>query len=273
MLINGLENNKINAADRGLAYGDGLFSTIKIEFGEVIDWSLHLARLQNGSARLFFPDIDWQQLQQEVFTAAKAVLDQPHYVLKLMLTRGSGGRGYSAEGCNDVQRIISLSVFPDAYLQWQQQGINIVQCASQLGRNKQLAGLKSLARLEQVFIKRELAALNAVEGLVCDELGNVIEACSANVFIYLNGQWVTPKLDFCGVAGVMRERIMQHSAIKVVEKEISLEDVNQASCLFLSNALMGIVPVKQYQEKSYSQQQLQRITELQVILKQGSQQQ
>ncbi|WP_025562461.1 aminodeoxychorismate lyase [Psychromonas sp. SP041] len=273
MLINGLENNKINAADRGLAYGDGLFSTIKIECGDVIDWPLHLERLQQGAVRLFFPDIDWQQLQQEVFTAASSVLGQPHYVLKLMLTRGSGGRGYSAEGCNDVQRIISLSAFPDVYLQWQQQGINIVQCASQLARNKQLAGLKSLARLEQVFIKQELATLNAVEGLVCDEFGNVIEACSANVFIYLHDQWITPKLDFCGVAGVMRARIMKHSAINVVEKEISLEDVNQASCLFLSNALMGIVPVKQYQQKKYSQQQLQRITELQIILKQGSLQQ
>ena len=273
MLINGLENNKINATDRGLAYGDGLFSTIKVEFGDVIDWPLHLKRLQHGVTRLFFPEIDWQQLEQEVFTAAKTVTSEPHYVLKLILTRGSGGRGYSADDCKDIQRIISLSAFPDAYLQWQQQGINIAQCSSQLGRNKQLAGLKSLARLEQVFIKQELATLNAVEGLVCDEFGNVIEACSANVFIYLNGQWITPKLDFCGVAGVMRERILQHSAINVVVKEISLEEVNQASCLFLSNALMGIVPVKQYQEKSYSEQQLQRITELQVILKQGSSQQ
>lgn len=273
MLINGFENNTINASDRGLAYGDGFFSTIKVEFGLVIDWPRHLTRLKQSAIRLFFPEIDWIQLQQEIFSSAQTVVDHPHYVLKVILTRGSGGRGYSAEGCETVQRIINLSAFPEVYLQWQQTGIAIVQCKSQLGRNKQLAGLKSLSRLEQVLIKQELATLNAVEGLVCDEFGHVIEACSANLFIYLDGQWLTPKLDFCGVAGVMRAQILDHDLFNVIEKEICLDQVNQASCLFLSNALMGIVPIKQYQDKHYSEQQLQPITELQVMLKQGSQQQ
>jgi len=271
MLINGLESNTINATDRGLAYGDGFFSTIKVEFGQVKNWPLHLTRLKQSANRLFFPKIDWIQLQQEIFSSAKTVAEHPHYVLKVMLTRGSGGRGYSAEGCEQVQRIINLSTFPEAYLQWQQSGIAIVQCKSQLGRNKQLAGLKSLARIEQVMIKQELTTLNAVEGLVCDEFGHVIEACSANLFICLDRQWLTPKLDFCGVAGVMRAQILEHDLIDVIEKEISLDEVNQASCLFLSNALMGIVPIKQYQDKHYSKKQLQPITELQVMLKQGSQ--
>jgi 4-amino-4-deoxychorismate lyase len=268
MLINGLNNNTVDALDRGLAYGDGLFSTIKVEQGKVIDWPLHLARLQLGAERLFFPECDWLLLEQEVMNLSQQVATKDHAVLKVMLTRGTGGRGYSAQGCEQVQRILNVSDFPVHYLTWQQEGIAIVQCQSQLGRNKQLAGLKSLARLEQVLIKQELSSLNALEGLVCDEFGHVIEACSANLFIYLNGQWLTPILDYCGVAGVMRARILQHPMIEAREAQITLEDVNQASCLFLSNALMGIVPVKQYQEKIYSTQQLQPITELQIILKQ-----
>ncbi|TEW54360.1 aminodeoxychorismate lyase [Psychromonas sp. RZ22] len=269
MLINGLENNKLCATDRGLAYADGLFSTIKVEFGLIIDWSLHLQRLQLGAARLFFPDVDWLLLEQEVTDYAQTVKEHAHYVLKVILTRGSGGRGYSIENCQTPTRIISLSPFPEIYLQWQKQGIDIIQCESLLSRNKQLAGLKSLARLEQVLIKQELMSKQAVEGLVCDEFDHLIEACAANVFIYLNDQWYTPKLDYCGVAGVMRARILQHALIDVIEKEISLIEVNQASCLFLTNALMGVVPVKQYQGKTYSQQQLQRVTELQAVLNQG----
>lgn len=266
ILINGIVTNNINASDRGLAYGDGLFSTIKIELGKVIDWSLHLKRLKSGACRLFFPTVDWNLLEKEVFETAKTVKQHPHYVLKLILTRGSGGRGYSTEGCEQPVRIISLSPFPVAYLKWQQQGIHIINCNTQLSRNKQLAGLKSLARLEQVFIKQELINSQADEGLVCDEFGHVIEACSANLFIYLDGQWLTPKLDYCGVAGVMRERILQNTIFKVIEKEISLNEIEQATCLCLTNALMGIVPVKQYQNKHYSKQTLQKVVELQSLL-------
>ena len=185
MLINGLEKNTINASDRGLAYGDGIFSTIKVEYGNVIDWPLHLARLQLGAERLFFAQVDWLLLEKEIVNYALTTAHHQHHVLKVILTRGSGGRGYSINGCDDIQRIISLSAFPEDYLAWQETGIAIVQCKTQLGRNKQLAGLKSLARLEQVLIKQELADLNALEGLVCDEFGHVIEACSANLFIYL----------------------------------------------------------------------------------------
>lgn len=266
MLINGKVTNEINATDRGLAYGDGLFSTIKIEHGNVIDWPLHLARLQSGATRLFFPDVDWNKLQQDVFDSAQSVKEQPYYVLKVILTRGSGGRGYSAEGCNQPNTIISLSPFPEIYLQWQKDGIAIIQCEMQLGRSKLLAGLKSLARLEQVLIKQELISKHALEGIVSDELGNVIEACSSNVFIYLNDQWITPKLDYAGVAGVMRARILQSTSIHVIEKDISLSDLEQASCFCLTNALMGIVPIKQYHDKIYHEKQLQPVTELQAIL-------
>jgi 4-amino-4-deoxychorismate lyase len=268
MLINGLNNNTIDAMDRGLAYGDGLFSTIKIELGKVNDWDLHLARLKLGAERLFFPSCDWALLEQEVMNLSQTVGTKQHAVLKVILTRGTGGRGYSAQGCDQILRILSVSDFPEQYLTWQRDGIAIVQCQSQLGRNKQLAGLKSLARLEQVLIKQELSGLNALEGLVCDEFGHVIEGCSANLFIYLNGEWLTPTLDYCGVAGVMRARILQHPQIEVRETTLTITDVKQASCLFLSNALMGIVPVKQYEDKTYSTQQLQPVTDLQILLKQ-----
>ena len=73
MLINGIVTNNIYAADRGLAYGDGLFSTIKIELGKVIDWPLHLKRLKSGASRLFFPNVDWVLLEKEIFESAQTL--------------------------------------------------------------------------------------------------------------------------------------------------------------------------------------------------------
>lgn len=262
MLINGKQCQQIDAMDRGLAYGDGLFSTIKVEQGLVIDWSLHLNRFKAGCERLFFPDINWQQLEQEVFTTAQQ-LTESSAVIKVILTRGSGGRGYSAQGCEQVQRIIMSSAFPTFYEQWQKQGIKVILCESQLGRNKQLAGLKSLARLEQVLIKQELIEKGADEGLVCDELGHVIEGCASNLFVYLNEQWLTPKLDYAGVVGVMRQRIFNDCEQLVVEKELTITEIKQASCLCLTNALMGIVPIKQLEQHVYSNQALQPVYALQ----------
>tara|TARA_R110001583_G_scaffold81253_2_gene217005 strand:+ start:34094 stop:34897 length:804 start_codon:yes stop_codon:yes gene_type:complete len=250
MLINGIESKHVDAKDRGLAYGDGLFTTIKVKFGEVQLWDLHLQRLQLGAKTLFFPRIDWPQLANEVHQVASRFADVSDSVLKIILTRGSGGRGYSTKGCDTPVRIISSSAYPEFYSEWQAQGIDIILCESTLSRNKQLAGLKTLNRLEQVIIKKELELKQVLEGIVCDDNGYVIEGCSANLFIYLNQQWQTPTLDKSGVAGVQRKNIMTLAKVKgieIVECHIHQDQLIDAQAICLSNALMGIVPVNTLQ--------------------------
>lgn len=272
MLINGTESTTIAANDRGLAYGDGLFSTIKVEQGIVQLWDYHLQRLQLGAKKLFFPEVDWLLLSGELHALAKSVGDQPFAVIKVILTRGSGGRGYSIQGCTSPQRILSVHPYPDFYQQWQRDGLKVIQCRQKLAINRQLAGLKTLNRLEQVLIKHELEAQNAVEGIVCDNDGYVIEACSANVFIHLNNQWVTPKLDGCGVAGVKRRQIIELSAKAgqpIREMKITINDLLNAQAVCLSNALIGIVPVMQYQSHCYPGSGFLHIQKLQSLVGQG----
>ncbi|AGH80761.1 class IV aminotransferase [Psychromonas sp. CNPT3] len=269
MLINGIEENQISALDRGLAYADGLFSTIKVQYGQLCLWDLHLQRLQLGAQKLFFPKVDWIALTAEVDSVARSLKSSAHAVIKVILTRGNTVRGYSTLPCTDVLRIVSSSAFPEHYLQWQKRGIALIQCQTRLGRQQQLAGLKTLNRLEQVLIKHELESKHALEGLVCDEFEHVIEACSANVFLYLDNNWVTPRLDYCGVAGVQRRHIMQAALANgmiIVEQEVSIKDVYRAQALCLSNALMGIVPVTQYNEHSYNAKHFKLSAQLQVLI-------
>ncbi|WP_019613358.1 aminodeoxychorismate lyase [Psychromonas ossibalaenae] len=272
MLINGIESTTINAADRGLAYGDGLFSTIKVEYGMVQLWDYHLYRLQLGAQKLFFPEVDWQLLSAEVSQLAAGISDKPLAVIKVILTRGSGGRGYSSQGCDSVVRILSAAAYPDCYQQWQKEGIKVVQCEQKLAVNRQLAGLKTLNRLEQVLIKHELESRQALEGIVCDNDGYVIEACSANLFIYLDNQWLTPKLDGSGVAGVKRRQIMQASekaGTPVREVRIKADALFNAQAVCLTNALMGIVPVKQYRSHIYNEAAFYLVQQLQLLLEDG----
>jgi len=272
MLINGIPTTQISATDRGLAYGDGLFSTIKVENGRACLWEFHLQRLKLGAQVLFFPPINWTALTNEVVLLAQTLANKSDAVLKIILTRGSGGRGYSIQGCNAPQRILSSHDFPAFYKQWQAQGIDIILCRQQLAINPQLAGLKTLNRLEQVLIKRELESQQAIEGIVCDTNGNVIEACSANVFVYLNNQWCTPKLDGCGVKGVKRRQIMESALlanISIIEIQLSVDDLFKADAVFLSNALMGIVPVKKCQSHEYSMDSFALIAQIKTMLIEG----
>ncbi|MGB5446771.1 MAG: aminodeoxychorismate lyase [Psychromonas sp.] len=273
MLINGIESTTIAANDRGLAYGDGLFSTIKVEHGVAQLWDYHLQRLQSGAQKLFFPEVDWSTLSDELNCQAKRLAGQQYAVIKVILTRGSGGRGYSAQGCHAPQRILSVHAYPDFYQQWQREGIKVIQCQQQLAINRELAGLKTLNRLEQVLIKHELESQRAVEGIVCDNDGYVIEACSANIFIYMNNQWVTPKLDGCGVLGVKRRQIIELSALAgqpVTEMQITTNDLLNAQAVFLCNALMGIVPVLAYQSHCYGKSAFTHIKKLQTLIEKGN---
>lgn len=270
MLINAIESDSMSAMDRGLAYGDGLFTTMKVKYGQVQLWDFHLQRLQLGATRLFFPAIDWSLLTAEVLQVAKTVAHEKQSVIKVIVTRGSGGRGYSTQECHAPLRIISTATYPAFYQQWQEQGIKLILCESQLGRNKQLAGLKTLNRLEQVLIKKELENKQALDGIVCDDQGYVIEACSANLFIYLDNGWKTPKLDKCGVAGVQRRHVMflaKKSGINIVESDIHISALKRAKAICLSNALMGLVPVNQYQQHILEPELCRP---LQSLIKQGN---
>ena len=273
MLINGIESTTIAANDRGLAYGDGLFSTIKVEYGIAQLWDYHLQRLQLGAEKLFFPKVDWLILSDELRCLANSLAGQQYAVIKVILTRGSGGRGYSSEGCLAPQRILSTHPYPDFYQHWQKQGLKVIQCQQQLSMNRQLAGLKTLNRLEQVLIKHELESQQAVEGIVCDNDGYVIEACSANVFVYINHHWITPILDSSGIHGVKRRQIMVLSAQAgqpITEMKVSIDDLLNAQAVCLCNALMGIVPIIQYQSHCYEASAAEHIKKLQTLLKKGS---
>ena len=152
-LINGAESETLAVNDRSVQFGDGCFTTARIFRGRVQLLSAHLARLQKACEQLFIPYDDWALLAHEM-----AHLAQPHQdgVLKVIITRGAGGRGYSAAGCVNPVRILSVSPWPEHYLRWREEGISVTLSPVRLGRNPSLAGLKHLNRLEQVLIRSHL---------------------------------------------------------------------------------------------------------------------
>ncbi|SEA27357.1 aminodeoxychorismate lyase [Alkalimonas amylolytica] len=232
----------IPIGDRSFQFGDGIFTTIRVRAGVAEYWPQHLARLQQGVARLGFVEPDWQQLTNQVQQAISA----PEQVLKVVISRGHAGRGYSPLGVNGPDTYISTAELPDFRLQ-RQQGIRLGVARLQLGCQPLLAGLKHNNRLEQVLLKQELATTDWDDLLVLDQRGFVTEAIAANVFFYRAGRWLTPVLDQAGVAGVMRQVLLEH--LQAEQVQWTLDELQGIEALFCCNALCGILPVHTFLEK------------------------
>lgn len=255
-LINGVEQDALVANDRSIQFGDGCFTTARIHNGILPFFDQHLQRLQDNCRALLIPFTDSETLTQEMQSLAQAHCEG---VLKVIITRGSGGRGYSPAACQTPARILSVSPAPAHYPRWQQQGITLALSPVRLGRNPTLAGLKHLNRLEQVLIRAHLEQTDADEALVLDSEGWVTECCAANLFWRAGDTVFTPRLDHAGVNGIMRQHcisVLAQSRFRVVEINAREDAVRQADEVLICNALMPVVPVNQFADARYLSREL-----------------
>lgn len=250
-LINGERRHCVDVTDRGFQYGDGLFETIEVCQGKPLFWQRHLERLLKGCQILRIPPPDLSLLQVE---ARELIADTERAVLKLMITRGSGGRGYRQPDPIQPTRVLSLHPFPPYPERFQTDGIVARFCDQRLAINPGLAGIKHLNRLEQVLARAEWQDEDIQEGLMLDYDGQVIEGTMSNVFLIKQDVLYTPVLNNAGIAGIVRQIVMELAslnAIPCLEASLDRSGLMAADGLFVCNSLIGIWPVKQLDEQSF----------------------
>lgn len=255
-LINGERQNTLAVTDRATQFGDGCFTTARIAAGRVAFLSAHLNRLRVACERLFIPFTQWEELAGEMQQMAQAKGDG---VLKVILSRGAGGRGYSGKTCQTPSRILSVSDTPSHYTHWRKDGIRLALSPVRLGCNPHLAGIKHLNRLEQVLIRSHLEQTDADEALVLDSDGWITECCAANLFWRKGNEVFTPILDRAGVAGIMRQQcltLLADSPWRVSETRARPEALAEADEVIICNALMPLVPVNAFAERRWSAREL-----------------
>lgn len=248
MLVDGTPCTAGWPLDRGLLYGDGLFETMRVQSGRIRLEDLHRARLAEGCRRLFItadlPGI-WDAVRQVAGRRGNAML-------RLHLTRGTAqARGYAPSGHERACWI--LAVFESATDAEAPRPLRVHSLTSRLGENPQLAGLKHCNRLEQVLARQVMRAGDAFEGLLASSSGLLISGTMSNVFMELDGEVVTPALDRCGVAGVMRAAVLREAArsgIPVRVTDLPFEVLVRASALALSNARLGLVAADELDGRS-----------------------
>jgi 4-amino-4-deoxychorismate lyase len=224
-----------------LQYGDGIFETMRIRRHAVRLLDLHLQRLFEGCRRLRIDAPEEHALRRELEQAASR---RASGVLKLVLTRGVGPRGYRPTGAERCTRILTLAPLPSAAALSLAKPITVRVCRMRMGTNEHLAGMKTLNRLESVIARSEWTDKRIFEGLMRDGDDHIVCGTMSNLFLR-KGRWlVTPLLDRCGVAGVMRRWVLeQASALRLVptERRVGLQDLQGAEEIFMTNAIAGVL--------------------------------
>ena len=250
--IDGVRGETLPADDRGLHYGDGLFESIGVRAGVARFLEAHLARLASGCARLGIRFSSMAELRAEI--AAALALAPSRALLKIIVTRGSAmRRGYAPQGTESARRLMSL--WPEAALPTSvAEGVALHRATFTLADNPALAGIKHLSRIENVMAAGEVAASGAFEALLLDGSGHVISGAMSNVFLVRDGQVLTPRLDRCGVAGVMRGIVLRECAALGMasgDGRVTLDALLAADEAFITNARLGVVPVLRVGEHSF----------------------
>jgi 4-amino-4-deoxychorismate lyase len=251
LLVNGVEcadaAQSISASDRGLNYGDGLFETMLLKQGRVRLLEAHLARLMLGCRRLGIECPDTDLLRAEI---NRICTGTDAGIVKLVLTRGSSGRGYRPIPDAAATRIIALHESVSAA----NRSIRVRWCDMRLSRNPALAGMKHLNRLEQVLAQREWNDPQIDEGLMLDSEGELVCATTSNIFIVRGNELATADLRYCGVRGVMRDEVIRLAttlAIPVHEEPLWPEDLETASEVFVTNSIRGLRSVTALEHQTW----------------------
>lgn len=257
LIINGIRQSSIeclSALDRGLAYGDGIFETMRVDCGQIPLWRYHYERLQQGAACLQI-DVDLALLKSSIKEIVGC--EYPCGVIKLMVTRGQGGRGYTPP---DVERPTVIAMFfastPEQQAMYEQharQGVSVHLCKQVLPEYGSLAGIKTLNQLPYVLAAREVREAGCHEGLLFTDNGHLIEATARNVFLVKSGELYTPVLNTSGVSGVMRrlliEQLGEALSVPIYERSLTMADLLVADEVFLSNSVTYLWPVVACGEK------------------------
>jgi 4-amino-4-deoxychorismate lyase len=242
-MINGALDGAIHAMDRAVMYGDGVFRTMRMQQGQVRNWPQQYRKLQADCQALDILCPAQATLERELQQLAR---EEPDCVVKIIVTRGEGGRGYNVPAAVSPNRVLLTSPLPQYPSQFWREGVSLYPCELRVSHQPRLAGIKHLNRLENVLARMEWDDPSIPEGLLLDAEGWVVEGTMSNLFMRLGQQLITPDLSQCGVAGLQRERILNQAPALGLTPEIArftLPDLLQAEEVFVCNSVIGLWPV------------------------------
>lgn len=244
----------INIANRSFKYGDGLFETMRVDEGQIINSEFHFERFFDGlnvlqfeipvffSSSFFIQKIDELLEKNKQDTSAR---------VRLMAFRGDGG---ILKATNNYPHYIIETAPLDDKMELNENGLVIDVFADARKSCDRFANLKSNNYLHSVMAGLFAQKNNLDDAILLNTSGRVCETAIANLFIIKDNNIYTPPLSEGCVAGTMRRWMLEKFSLKkysVVEKNILIEEVLDADEVFLTNAIQQMRWVKGFKEKNF----------------------
>ena len=251
--INGKLTNKISVEDRAVQYGDGVFETIAVKEKILEFWKQHYQRLNKGCKILKIKCPSGIFLKKEVNKFIKKS-KKNKFVLKIIISRGIGGRGYNPPRNSKPTRILGIYNWPNYPKTNFKKGIKIGICKTRISTQPYLSEIKHLNRLEQIIARSEWQTKTISESIMLDLNANVIEGTMSNIFGVKKNIFYTPIIKFAGIEGIMRGiilKLLKKNKEKYIIKKITLKEFLKFDEIFMCNSIFGIWPVVKISKKKF----------------------
>lgn len=246
------EAASVSVFDRGFQYGDGVFETLAVVGGRLRERDAHIERLGQGARLLGIPEPDARALADDIEALAGETGPEANAVIKVLYSRGRGGRGLAPPERPAPTRVVMRLPWPDHPPEWRRQGVRTITCATRQVSGDALDGrIKSMNQLNHIVARMEWQDPGIAEGLLCDQRGCVVEGTVTNVFAVFDGRVVTPDLTGAGLPGITRRRVLELAGRRsggTALRDLRPADLVAADELFLTNSLVGIWPVRHHQD-------------------------
>ncbi len=227
-------NGKKIILDSGYFFGRGVFETILIK-NEPVFLQEHIERLNRGIKVLGLGD----EVSKDNILKLINKYSIKNCVLKLAISER-----------NLILEIRNNKYKPEDYLK----GFSLK--LSNINRNSKskLTYIKSLNYLENIIEREEALKKGYDEVLFLNEKGFVTEGSISNIFLVKGNKIYTPKVESGLLPGVVRNYIINE--FKVIEKEITLDELFDADELFVTNSLLGIMGVSKLEDKIFTENKI-----------------
>lgn len=226
--------------DRGLAYGDGLFETLRLSRGHLHWWPEHYARMSHTCAALGLPSPQADDVRAAIDSAVDKS-GSSEAVVKLIYTAGSGLRGYLREEPLAPALAVLIAEVPATPRQWPAIGLTVgLLQQSACAPVPALSGLKHLNRLPQV-LARAAWPDGVDECLIHDGQGLVSGGTQGNFFWQEHGRWHTPPIGGSAIAGTVRALLCRYFHVTIAP--LSTGRLALAEAAVMTNAVRGVMPI------------------------------
>ncbi|QSG12435.1 Branched-chain amino acid aminotransferase/4-amino-4-deoxychorismate lyase [Halapricum desulfuricans] len=244
----------VSVRDRGFAYGDGAFETLRAYGGTVLAWEAHADRLKRtvetlGFAEAIPPRADLRERVRETLQAN----DLEDAYLKLSITRGVQPGKLSPDERVDPTVVVQVSPLPRGGLNgesvWDEPATLRTVTTRPVPNESIPADAKTHNYLDGILARLELRRTDdtqADEALMRDPDGRVVEGATSNLFFVDGGVLKTPSTDLPLLPGVTRSIVLQladEEGIPIEEGHYSVRAVRAADEAFLTNTTWELRPV------------------------------